>query len=204
MSVQYSIHKSSGANMKKIIFVVLALIAMLASIAAAPMQNTSVILVGVSNGGGGPMFTFTVNGPVNLNNGIVHSVEGPYKGDFPLSCKQENETTVICHATGKISGSWVTVEFGGTRSWVQIPDTQEPAQPSYCYGYYELVSGSNPLSTGPMVGWSWGEVANICQDAPAADGDTATYGGDPYEFIQDGLNDSHNYNPGPAYYMIAN
>ncbi len=189
--------------MKKILFVVLAVYAMIATVAAAPMP-ASVTLVGVSNGGGGPMFTFRVDGPVNLNNGVVHSVEGQYKGDFPLSCKQENETTVICHATKKISGSWVTVEFGGSRSWVQIPEAQEPVQPSYCYGYYELIADSNPLSPGPMKSeWSWSEVTNICQDTPATDGDKETYGGDPYEFIQDGLKDSHNYNPGPAYYMIA-
>ncbi len=190
--------------MKKVLFVVLAVCAMMATVAAAPMP-ANVTLIGVTNSGGGPMFTFRVDGPVSLN-GIVHSVEGEYKGDFPLSCKQENETTVICHATKKISGSWVTVEFGGTRSWVQIPEKPEPtATPSYCYGYYELISGSNPLplSSGPMASWSWREVANICQDTPAADGDKETYNGDPYEFIQDGLNDSHNYNPGPAYYMHA-
>jgi hypothetical protein len=200
-SVQHSIHNSSGASMKKILFVVLAICAMIATVAAAPMP-ASVTLIGVTNGGGGPMFTFRVDGPVSLN-GIVHSVEGQYKGDFPLSCKQENETTVICHATKKISGSWVTVEFGGTRSWVQIPAQQEPIQPSYCYGYYELISGSNTLSPEPKASWSWSEVTNICQDTPATNGDKGTYGGHPFEFIQNGLNDSHNYNPGPAYYMHA-
>lgn len=188
--------------MKKMMFVILAIVSMIASIAAAPMP-VSVTLVGVSNGGGGPMFTFRVDGPVNLNNGIIHSVEGEYKGDFPLSCKQETETTVVCHATKKISGSSVTVEFGGTRTWVQIPEAQEFAQPSYCYGYYELISGSNPLSPGPMAFWVWSEVANICQDTPAVDGDIEHYNGDLYEFNIDGINDSQHYNPGPAYYMHA-
>lgn len=189
--------------MKKIMFVVLAIIAMIASIAAAPMQAASVTLIGVSNGGGGPMFTFRVNGPVNLNNGVVHSIVGKYDGDFPLFCKQEDETTVICHTSKKVSGDSVTVEFGGSRFWVGIPETQNPVEPSYCYGYYELTPDFQNLGGGPLASWSWSEVTNICQDAPAADGDIEHYNGDPYEFNKDGINDSHNHNPGPAYYMAA-
>lgn len=117
--------------MKKVLFVVLAICAMIATVAAAPMP-ASVTLVGVSNGGGGPMFTFRVDGPVNLYNGVIHSVEGEYQGDFPLSCKQEDETTVICHATKKLSGDWVTVEFGGSRFWVQVPEKGEPVIVEAC------------------------------------------------------------------------
>lgn len=117
--------------MKKVLFVALAIVTMFATVAAAPMP-ASVTLVGVSNGGGGPMFTFRVDGPVNLNNGIVHSVVGEYQGDFPLSCKQENETTVICHATKKLSGDWVTVEFSGSRFWVQVPEKGEPVIQEVC------------------------------------------------------------------------
>lgn len=117
--------------MKKVLFVAFVIVALFASIAAAPMQ-TSVTLVGVSNGGGGPMFTFHVNGPVNLNNGVVHSVEGEYQGDFPLFCKQEDENTVICHATKKLSGDWVTVEFGGSKFWVQVPEKGEPVIVAEC------------------------------------------------------------------------
>jgi len=188
--------------MKKVLFVALVIISMFASIAAAPMP-VSVTLVGVSNGGGGPMFTFRVDGPVSLK-GIVHSVDGEYRGDFPISCVQKDATTVVCHAPRKLSGSNVTIEFGGTRSWVQIPESQAPAKPSYCYGYYELAPGPIPPAIGPLTAWSWSEVTNICQDTPAADGDMETYDGAPYEFIEDGLADNHNYNPGPAYYMIAN
>ena len=111
--------------MKKVLFVAFVIVAMFASTAAAPMPS-SVTLVGVSNSGGGPMFTFHVDGPVNLYNGIVHSVEGEYQGDFPLSCKQEDENTVICHTSKKVSGDWVTVEFGGSKFWVQVPDKGEP------------------------------------------------------------------------------
>lgn len=184
--------------MKKVLFVVLAICALFASIAAAPMQ-TSVTLVGVSNGGGGPMFTFRVNGPVNLNNGIVHSVEGEYQGDFPLFCKQENETTVICHATKKLSGDWVTVEFGGSRFWVSIPQTPEP---SYCYDYYNSVSGveNNEVSS-QKSNWYWSQVATLCQDKPAEKFDHSKYNNQLYFFIEEGAPDGNNYNPGPAYYL---
>ena len=189
--------------MKKVLFVALVIVAMFASIAAAPMP-VSVTLVGVSNGGGGPMFTFRVDGPVNLNNGVVHSVEGQYQGDFPLFCKQENETTVVCHASKKVSGDWVTVEFGGGRFWVGIPETPNPVEPSYCYGYYELVPNYSGLEADPMGSWNWGKVTNICQDTPAVAGDKSTYNGDPYHFYDDApFPGQNNYNPGPAYYLDA-
>lgn len=185
--------------MKKVLFVVLAICAMIATVAAAPMP-ASVTLVGVSNGGGGPMFTFRVDGPVNLYNGVIHSVEGEYQGDFPLSCKQEDETTVICHATKKLSGDWVTVEFGGSRFWVAIPDAPETI--SYCYNYYKPAPHLTKADVGPMAGLVWTEVANICQDTPAANGDIKEYDARDYKFYEDGLKDYQDNNPGPAYYYI--
>ena len=188
--------------MKKVLFVALAIVTMFATVAAAPMP-ASVTLVGVSNGGGGPMFTFRVDGPVNLNNGIVHSVVGEYQGDFPLSCKQENETTVICHATKKLSGDWVTVEFGGSRFWVQVPESQNPVKTSFCYGYYEPILGGGNLDAEPQAFWVWSQVGSTCQDEPAESGDISTYSGDPYIFLESVLPDSHNVDPGPAYYQAA-
>lgn len=189
--------------MKKILFVVLAVCAIVATVAASPMP-ASVTLVGVTNGGGGPMFTFRVDGPVSLN-GIVHSIEGQYQGDFPLQCKQENETTVVCHASRKVSGDSVTVEFGGSRFWVAIPKAPEAeALFSYCYGMYESIAYTSNLHVGPMKAYVWSEVATVCQDAPAVDGDIINFGND-YEFIEGGLGaDVLNYNPGSAYYYIAN
>lgn len=186
--------------MKKFMFVVMAIFAMFASIAAAPM-GASVTLVGVTNGGGGPMFTFHVDGPVSLN-GVIHSVVGEYQGDFALHCKQENETTVTCHATKKLSGDSVTIEFGGSRFWVTIPESPNPVQPANCYGYYfPDFSPINPTLAGANGGFQWSEVANICQDTPAANGDIEEYDSDYYEFYDEGWNDGHDYNPGPAYYL---
>lgn len=187
--------------MKKILPVVLVIVALFATIAAAPMAS-SVTFVGVSNGGGGPMFIFRVDGPVNMN-GIVHSVQGEYQGDFPMTCTQQDETTVVCHVPKKLSGNEVTVEFNGVKAWVHIPEAQNPVQPSYCYGYYDHVSDVGNSEAGPEAGWAWHQIASACQDEPAKGGDTSFYSGDFYVFRESVLPDSHNFNPGPAYYMDA-
>lgn len=187
--------------MKKILPVVFVIVALFATIAAAPMAS-SVTFVGVSNGGGGPMFIFRVDGPVNLS-GVVHSVQGEYQGDFPISCVQQDETTVVCHAPKKLSGSEVTVEFNGVKAWVQIPEEQNPVKTSYCYGYYEPSQLNGNLEAGPEAGWVWNQLGSTCQDKPAKNGDISTYSGDPYIFRDSVLPDSHNYNPGPAYYQAA-
>ncbi len=186
--------------MKNLWLIVLVICAMVASIAAAPMAS-SATLVGVSNGGGGPMFTFHVDGPVSLN-GIVHSITGEYLGDFPMYCKQENETTVTCHTTKKLSGSSVTVEFGGSRFWVQIPEAPMPTAIGNCYNYYDIAHGEFPFAS-PEAGFVWRNVANICQESPAQDGDIQNFGNEPFRFHEGGLVDQQHFNPGPAYYMNA-
>jgi hypothetical protein len=205
-------------KVKKMMFVVLAIIAMIASVAAAPMQAASVTLISVTNGGGGPTFTFRVDGPVNLNNGIVHSVVGEYLGDFPLSCVQQDATTVVCYGPRKISGSNVTVEFGGTRSWVQIPEAQEPAHEAAQAPVYvapqEPAQPGQPEQTGPVEpptqycyeyysnsGLNWIYDGKACQDAPAVDKDPATYETVQYQFNAGTLPEDDNGNSPSSVYV---
>lgn len=155
--------------MKRIIFTVLMLTALLAMSTGIAFAS-SVLGMSVSNGGGGPTFTFTVSGDFSKLNGIVE-VQG---GDsFPLYCRQTDETTVVCHATKKITGENVVVTFGGSTFWASVP------LPSIGQG-----SGNNTPSCYNVYGWNndffnnptdWVLAGTNCQNTPASYGDTIEF-----------------------------
>ncbi len=132
---------------------------------------SSVLDMSVSNGGGGPTFIFTVSGDFSKINGTVQ-VEG---GDsFPLYCRQTDETTVICHATKKITGQNVVVNFGGAKFWVNVPlpsieSNNNSGNSQYCYNVY---GWNKDIFSGPT---DWVLAGTHCQNAPANYGDSIEF-----------------------------
>lgn len=156
--------------MKKFQFrlmVFLSLLAMLASVAAAPMAGTALSLIEVRNdGGGGVIFVFRVTGDFSKSElkGWVQ-VQG---GDgYGLHCNQVDDTTVQCTTTKKAGGYNVVVTFGGSTFWTFVPAARGGSGPTqYCYGVYDLYSDPETESA------YWGQFDTYCQDAPANFGDT--------------------------------
>lgn len=179
--------------MKKAMFLILVLVLALSSIAAVP--NHGVVLISVTNNAGGPMFTFRVDGTGSLK-AIVHSIVGEYKGDYPITCKQEDETTVTCHAPKKLSGSWVTIEFRDTKNWVLIPD-EKVAGTEYCYDVFSVPFLAPPQQGSPEIhnAQPWVKVDTYCQNTAAVEGDLLHYGGYYLRFYGFGL-------AGPGYYEL--
>lgn len=107
--------------MKRIIATALVLTALLALTAGTAFAGSALELLKVQNNGGGPTFTFRVNGEFSsdeLVSGFVQ-VEG---GDaFPLYCAQTAPDTVVCHTSKKTGEHNVVVGFGGARFWTKVP-----------------------------------------------------------------------------------
>lgn len=169
--------------MKKAMFLILVLVLALSSIAAVP--NHGVVLIGVTNNAGGPMFTFRVDGTGSLK-ALVHSINGEYKGDYGITCKQVDETTVTCHAPKKLSGSYVTIEFRGTKTWVLIPDEKIAG---YCYDVFDRVFNSQARAQ------QYTKVGTYCQSTQAVEFDWIDFQGSPAIFLN-----SHGHN---GYYLDA-
>lgn len=147
--------------MRKVAFTSLLLLSMLLANTGTAWAGSALELISVTNGGGGPAFTFRVSGefsPGQLKgSGQVSGGEG-----FPLHCAQQDETTVICHAPKKISGQAVSVTFGGATFWTDVPQPQlgggGGGVTQYCYSVW-----SNSY-TG--VKTPWADYGPLCQDVP--------------------------------------
>lgn len=162
-------------------------------------------LIGISNSGGGPAFTFRISGdfPQGDLNGTVQ-VEG---GDsFELHCKQVDSATVVCHASKKVSGENVIVYFGGAKFWASVPqpslgDGSGDGINGYCYEVYSVEFLDRPNFP---VGWD--PQGQYCQDIPATQGDeidfyTPSWGTiEPYVFWENGVNVFDWENLGTGYF----
>ncbi len=152
--------------MKKLYSTIFVLLTLLA-LTTGTVFAGSVVGMSVTNGGGGPTFTFTVTGefsPSELKDGFVQM------GDetFPLDCVQRDATTIVCHASKKADGN-VLVGFGGARFWTEMPEPQGPATKENCYTLFDLVHGQQ----------GWQPFGEYCMDREAVVGDTyVTY--NPY------------------------
>lgn len=166
--------------MKKLQFksmVFVSLLAMLASIAAAPMSGAVITLIEVRNdGGGNVIFVFRVSGGVSnsdLHNGWVQAQGGDGYG---LHCNQVDEETIQCTTSRKAGGQNVIVTFGGSTFWAFVPEarggTRGPTQ--YCYGLFEIEEMEEES-------YYWVEIGTHCQDEPAQYDDTWEY----YIFLPD-------------------
>jgi hypothetical protein len=155
--------------MKKLKFawVLLSLLAMLTSIAAAPMAASVIALIEVRNDrGGGIMFVFRVNGYFSRSElkGIV-DVLGE-DAMYNLYCAQKDETTVNCTVSRKTAGKHVVVTFGGATFNAFVPETRAPQSSQYCNNVY----GWAPPEGGGF-GWVLVTLTTHCQDIPANYGD---------------------------------
>lgn len=197
--------------MKKLLVSSFVLLALLALTTGTVFAGSVINLIGVSNGGGGPTFTFRVNGEFTqseLNSGSVI-----FNGEsVKLSCNQTDETTVVCHAARKVSGEDVVVNFGGSKFWAGVPEAREPRAPQqYCYAVYDYLS----LEEFHEGYWQWMDRGQTCQDVPAAEGDWHWDYSWAYEdwtwfsFYENGIDDApygpgdpDNWsNPGAGYYL---
>lgn len=148
--------------------VVLSLLAMTATVAAAPMRAAVITLIGAANDGGGVSFTFRVSEPLSksqLKGGWVQ-VQG---GDsFPLSCVQVDDETVRCTSSKKAGGQNVVVGFGGSTFWTYVPEAHAQGggggNSSGCYNYYDLVWGEEE-------DFWWEQGGETCEE-PDGYGDT--------------------------------
>jgi hypothetical protein len=148
----------------KFVWVLLSLLAMLTSIAAAPMAASAIALIEVRNDrGGGIMFVFRVDGHFSRSElkGIVN-VEGE-DAMYTLYCAQKDETTVNCSVSRKTAGKHVVVTFGGATFSAFVPEARSP---QYCYDVY----GWAPAET-RAFDWVLVTIATNCQDIPANYGD---------------------------------
>lgn len=146
--------------MKKIVFTVFVLLALLAGTTGTAFAGSAWELVKVSNDVGGPKFTFHVNGEFSkdeLNSGFV-TVEGGET--YPLYCVQVDAETVKCHTSKKVGGNNVVVGFGGIRAWVKVPAASEAR--GYCYPVYDWDYGTEAF---------WALQGNNCQENEAHFGD---------------------------------
>lgn len=105
--------------MKKVWFSVIMVVAMLATIAAAPNPG-KVILLSTTNDSAGPTFTFSVSGKYAKSelSGDVHVIDG---SDYQLYCNQPSANRVVCNTSRKVGGKNVTVVFGGASFWAYVP-----------------------------------------------------------------------------------
>jgi hypothetical protein len=111
----------------KYVFVILAILAMLTDVAAAPVVpgHSSTALIEVRNDPGGSVtFIFRVEGqlPKSQLKGTVHA--NGMNAIFPLSCVQKDQHTVHCTASRNAGGKNVVVTFGGASFWTDVPETR--------------------------------------------------------------------------------
>lgn len=158
--------------MKKVQFVLvlLSLLAMLTSIAAAPLAASAIALLEVRNDpGGNVIFVFSVNGQFSKSQlkGFVQ-VQGN-DANYPMGCNQVDENTVQCTTSKKTGGQNVVVTFGGATFWAHVPE----AALQYCYNVWDW-----PLSFGFAVSelqFFPYEIQTVhCQDTPANYGDVVS------------------------------
>ena len=148
--------------MKKYLITILVLLSMIiiqvGTVAAAPMASGSVSLVNVSHGFKGPIFTFTVSGDFSRKElkGIVHVQGG---ADYGLHCAQQDDTTVTCTTSDKVSSVNVSVTFGGSTFWVFVPGAPVE-QTEFCYNVYDY-----------DLDHIWQSYGTHCQENPAEYGD---------------------------------
>ncbi len=111
----------------KIVFVLLSLLAMLTSVAAAPMTATAIALVEVRNDlRGSVVFVFSVDGRFTKSElkGVVQ-VQGE-DANYDLYCSQVDDVTVRCVTSKKTGGKNVVVFFGGSVFWTRVPNAYQP------------------------------------------------------------------------------
>lgn len=166
--------------MKKIrsVWVLLSMLAMLTSIAAAPMAGgRSIYLYEVRNDPhGGVIFVFSVNGRFSRSElkGTVE-VQGE-DANYSMNCSQVDEGTVQCTTSRKTGGKNVVLFFGGSIFWTFVPRTAViPTQ--YCYNVYDV---PNPPQDGTLVAFT-----TFCQDAPANYGDIINIYNPDWELFYD-------------------
>jgi hypothetical protein len=179
--------------MKRTIFTALVLFTLLALTTGTAFAGSALQLVDVSNGSGGPTFTFRVTGEFSqseLNGGFV-SVEGG--NDYPLYCAQQDEDTVVCHTSKKVAGKNIVVGFGGARFWVTVPDQTIM---NYCFAIYDWTLASN----------EWMKQGEYCTDFIPNDGHEIRYFNPywdweyDYNFFGAGFDNGFWSNPGTGYY----
>ncbi|MBK9780083.1 MAG: hypothetical protein IPP55_08535 [Anaerolineales bacterium] len=109
---------------QKVLFSVLALLALLVVNTGSALADGTVTGMSVSRNGG-LAFTFTVTGylsPSQLKGGYVQEQGGK---SYDLNCAQKDEFTVVCHTSGAIHNG-VTVGFGGSTYWVEGGEMPQP------------------------------------------------------------------------------
>lgn len=142
------------------LFLLIMLVSMVGTAAAAPISSKAVILINVEYGHKGPIFTFQVSEKFTKAElqGSLHVQGG---SDFNLFCTQVDETTVVCTSSKKVQGVNVVVTWGGSTFWTYVP-TESP----YCYSIWDWWDFTNG---------EWTDFGPYCQDTPAIEGDIITY-----------------------------
>lgn len=207
--------------MKKIVFTTLLVLSMLLANTGTAFAGAALELISVTNGGGGPTFTFRVSGEFSPNelkgSGHISGGDG-----FTLHCAQQDETTVICHAPKKASGQAVSVTFGGATFWVDVPEQRiASGSAQYCYGAwanylytnitvtYDSNGDPNIINQFGAQSYGWQDYGPICQDKPGVESSPIresdyfildTSNGQAFLFFND--NGVCGQNHGPAYYAF--
>lgn len=192
--------------MKHLCSTILFLIIFMSTTTETAFAGSALELTGVSNGGGGPTFTFRVTGEFSqneLNNGTVKA-----KGSetISLSCTQIDPVTVVCHAAKTVSGQEVVINFGGTKFWAGVPQPSlgngnGDGNEGYCYEVYGV-----EFLDKPNLPVGWDPQDQYCQGTSATQGDeidlyTPSWGTtEPYVFWENGVYVFDWDNPGTGYF----
>lgn len=88
---------------------------------------------------------------------------------FPLYCAQQDEDTVVYHASKKVGASAVVIGFGGAKFWMNVPEQSFPDNSQYCYNVY---CWNTDLFTNPT---DWALAGAHCQDTPASYNDSIEF-----------------------------
>lgn len=167
--------------MKRLCSTLAFLIIFLAANTNVAFAGSVLDLVGVSNGGGGPTFTFRVSGDFAQGDlgGTVQVEDGD---SFRLHCKKIDLTTVVCHAAKKVSGQDVIVYFGGAKFWVRVPQPslgQGNGNDEYCYTVYDI-----DYFEEVYVPLGWMPQGQYCQETEAAYADKIYFYSIPWQTEQ--------------------
>lgn len=148
--------------MKKMISFVIVLLVLITYPTNTVFAGTALELIEVRNNSAGPTFIFRVAGDFTkpeLSDGIVNVSGGEL---YALHCgAEQNGNIVVCHATKKVGGHNVVIEFGNARFWTYVP------APNICYTIWDWLI--------PPAPDAWTDFGQYCSEYEAQVGDTLEY-----------------------------
>lgn len=149
--------------MKKYLFTVLILFAMLFVSVGTAAAATEIKFLGGIWAGGGVVFTFSSDDYLG-GNGWLHARVTWNDGSANFTCNQEKKSNIItCSAPGTVADKNITVTFQGASYKTYVKSKE------FCYSVWDYDTSH-----------VWSVMASHCQDQPAQYGDIVNLTVNPY------------------------